>query len=41
MKGTVTYKKPKKDDRGIDVTIEWEAEGTEGAVTGNLKRTIA
>lgn len=41
LKGTVTYKKPKKDDRGIDVTIEWEAEGAEGAVTGNLKRTIA
>lgn len=40
LKGKVTYKKPRKDDRGIDVTVEWEAEGTQGPVTGSLKRTM-
>lgn len=40
LKGKVTYKKPKRDDRGIDVTVEWEAEGTQGPVTGSLKRTM-
>ena len=37
VKGTVTYRKPKKDDRGIEVTIEWEVEGRQGRV----ERTMA
>lgn len=41
LKGMVTYKKPKKDDRGIDVTVAWEVEGTQGPLSGSLKRTIA
>ncbi|KAF1977583.1 S-adenosyl-L-methionine-dependent methyltransferase [Bimuria novae-zelandiae CBS 107.79] len=41
LKGRVAYKKPKRDDRGIDVTVEWEAEGAQGPVKGSLKRTMA
>ena len=39
LKGTVTYKKPKKDDRGIEVTIEWEVEGGQGQ--GRVERSMA
>ncbi|KAJ4295134.1 Ribosomal protein arginine N-methyltransferase rmt3 [Kalmusia sp. IMI 367209] len=40
LKGTVTYKKTRRDDRAIDVTVEWEVEGAQGPVTGSLKRTM-
>ncbi|KAJ4360669.1 Ribosomal protein arginine N-methyltransferase rmt3 [Didymosphaeria variabile] len=40
LKGKVTYKKPRKDDRGIDVTVEWEAESTQGPVAGHIKRSM-
>lgn len=40
LKGTVTYKKPSRDARGIDVTITWEGEGAEGPVAGTVKRRM-
>lgn len=40
LSGTVTYKKQRRDDRAIDVTISWEAEDSKGPVSGSVKRTM-
>jgi protein arginine N-methyltransferase 3 len=41
LKGTVTYKKRRRDARGIDVEVTWEGEGKEGPVKGSVSRTMA
>ncbi|PVI05154.1 histone-arginine methyltransferase CARM1 [Periconia macrospinosa] len=38
LKLSISYRKVKRDDRGIDVMIAWEGEG---AVSGSVKRTMA
>ncbi|KAF2274081.1 histone-arginine methyltransferase CARM1 [Westerdykella ornata] len=40
LKGTVTYKKRRRDARGVDVTIRWEGEGVDGPVSGIVSRTM-
>lgn len=40
LKGSVTYKKKRRDDRAIDVEITWECEGVQGPVSGKTKRTM-
>jgi protein arginine N-methyltransferase 3 len=40
LKGTVTYKKRKRDARGIDVRITWEGESTDGPVSGTVSRRM-
>lgn len=40
LKGTVTYKKPRRDARGIDVRITWEGEGVDGPVKGTVSRRM-
>jgi protein arginine N-methyltransferase 3 len=39
--GTLEYAKEKGDDRGITVTVEWESDGKDGKVKGNVTRTMA
>jgi protein arginine N-methyltransferase 3 len=39
--GTLQYAKEKGDDRGITVTVEWESDGKDGKVKGNVTRTMA
>jgi protein arginine N-methyltransferase 3 len=41
MKGSVTYKKTRRDVRGVDVTVSWEVEGSQSPVSGTVKRTMA
>jgi protein arginine N-methyltransferase 3 len=41
LKGTVTYKKTRRDVRGVDVTVTWEVDGVQGPVSGSVKRTMA
>jgi protein arginine N-methyltransferase 3 len=41
LKGTVTYKKTRRDVRGVDVTVSWEVDGSQGPVSGTVKRTMA
>jgi len=41
LTGNITYKKMRRDDRAIDVTIAWEAEGAQGPVSESIKRTMA
>jgi protein arginine N-methyltransferase 3 len=41
LKGTVTYKKPKRDARAVEVDITWEGSGSDGHVEGKVSRTMA
>jgi type I protein arginine methyltransferase len=41
LKGTVMYKKTRRDVRGVDVTVSWEVDGLQGPVSGSVKRTMA
>jgi protein arginine N-methyltransferase 3 len=41
LQGTVTYKKERRDVRGIEVQVTWEGEGKEGITKGTVKRTMA
>ncbi|KAF2635434.1 S-adenosyl-L-methionine-dependent methyltransferase [Massarina eburnea CBS 473.64] len=41
LKGSVTYRKVRRDVRGIDVVVTWEVDGEEGKVEGSVKRTMA
>ncbi|KAF1957090.1 S-adenosyl-L-methionine-dependent methyltransferase [Byssothecium circinans] len=41
LKGSVTYRKGRRDVRGIDVMVAWEVEGGEGKVEGSVKRTMS
>lgn len=40
LKGTVTYKKRRRDVRGIDVQISWEGESADGPVSGTVSRRM-
>ncbi|KAF2744646.1 histone-arginine methyltransferase CARM1 [Sporormia fimetaria CBS 119925] len=40
LRGTVTYKKRRRDVRGIDVQIRWEGEGADGPVAGTVSRRM-
>lgn len=41
LRGAVTYKKEKRDVRGIEVDVSWEGEGVDGLILGNLSRNMA
>jgi protein arginine N-methyltransferase 3 len=44
MKGSVTYRKVRRDVRGIDVVVVWEVESGDsagGKIEGSVKRTMA
>jgi protein arginine N-methyltransferase 3 len=41
LEGTVTYKKTRRDVRGVDVTVTWEVDGAQGPSSGSVKRTMA
>lgn len=41
LKGSITYKKRRRDVRGIDVEIKWEAEGADGPISGRVSRRMA
>lgn len=41
LRGSITYKKERRDVRGIVVDVTWEGEGREGPVSGTLSRTMA
>ena len=41
LAGSVTYRKVRRDVRGIDVVVSWEAEGEDGKVGGSVTRTMA
>lgn len=41
LKSTITYKKTRRDVRGVDVTVSWEVDGSQGPVSGTVKRTMA
>ena len=41
LKGTVTYRKRRRDARGIEVEITWEGQGKDGPVKGSVSKTMA
>ncbi|KAF2675705.1 S-adenosyl-L-methionine-dependent methyltransferase [Lentithecium fluviatile CBS 122367] len=41
LRGTVTYKKTRRDVRGVDVTVGWEVDGEKGPVSGSVMRTMS